>query len=53
MRAREQHVGLEPDDAAAKWLEEHEPRVEPPAPKSPRKSKALHRWKQQRLRGDT
>ena len=44
---RERGVGLEPDDAAARWLEEHEPKVEPEPPKAARKSKALHRWRQQ------
>jgi hypothetical protein len=48
MREREQKVGLEPDDAAARWLEEHKPKVEPASPKAARKSKALHRWPQQR-----
>jgi hypothetical protein len=48
MRERERKVGLEPDDDAARWLEEHEPKVEKPPPKAARKSKALHRWRQQR-----
>ncbi len=47
MRAREQNAGLEPGDDAARWLEENEPRVEKPPPKAARKSKALHRWRQQ------
>ena len=47
MREREQKVGLDSDDAAARWLEEHEPKVEKPPPKAARKSKALHRWRQQ------
>jgi len=45
MRLREANVGLDADDAAAKWLDEHEPRPEATAPKSARKSKALHRWR--------
>jgi hypothetical protein len=48
MRERERNVGLEPDDEAARWLEDHEPKVEPAPPKAARKSKALHRWRQQR-----
>jgi hypothetical protein len=50
MREREQTVGLEPDDAAARWLEEHEPKVEQPPPKAARKSKALHQWRKQQGR---
>jgi hypothetical protein len=48
MRERERSVGLEPDDAAAQWLEEHEPKLEQPPPKAARKSKALHQWRNQR-----
>jgi len=48
MREREQKVGLEPDDAAARWLEDHEPKLEPAPSKAARKSKTLHRWRQQR-----
>jgi hypothetical protein len=44
---RERAVGLEPDDEAARWLEEHDPKSPPPAPKSAHKSKLLHRWRQQ------
>jgi len=43
---RERTVGLDPDDPAAQWLQEHDP---PPAvepPKAARKSKTLHRWRQ-------
>jgi hypothetical protein len=46
MRARERSVGLEADDAAAKWLDEHEPTEEPTVPKAARKSKLLHQWRQ-------
>jgi hypothetical protein len=48
---RERRVGLEPDDEAARWLEEHDPKPEPP-PKSAGKSKELHRWRQQQARGE-
>ena len=50
MRRREQKVGLESDDDAARWLEEHEPKVEQPPPKAVRKSKALHQWRKQQGR---
>jgi hypothetical protein len=43
---RERLIGLDPDDDAARWLEEHHPKPEPPVPKSVGKSKALHRWRQ-------
>ena len=46
MREREQSVGLEPDDAAAKWLEENTPKEALPPSKSAKKSKTLHRWRQ-------
>jgi hypothetical protein len=42
---RERAVGLDPQDEAARWLEENDPKPEPPAPKAARKSKALHRWR--------
>jgi hypothetical protein len=45
---RERAVGLDPDDEAARWLDEHDPRPQPEPPKSERKSKALHRWKQRK-----
>ncbi|HXK15628.1 MAG TPA: hypothetical protein VNH45_13930 [Gaiellaceae bacterium] len=48
MREREASVGLEPDDAAAAWLSEHDPPAPPKAPKSARKSVTLHKFKQQR-----
>jgi hypothetical protein len=48
---RERSVGLDPDDDAAKWLEEHDPKPEPKAPKAASKSKALHQWRQQQERG--
>ena len=50
MRERERTVGLEPDDAAAQWLDANGPKEEPHVPKSARKSKLLHQWKQARER---
>ena len=46
---RERMTGLEPDDDAARWLADHDRQPPPQAPKSATKSKALHRWQQQRL----
>ena len=43
---RERAIGLEPDDAAARWLAEHDPQPEPATPKGAWKSKELHRWRQ-------
>jgi hypothetical protein len=44
--ARERKVGLDADDAAARWLGEHDPPPEPKAPKAATKSKTLHRFRQ-------
>lgn len=46
MRERERSVGLEPDDAAAQWLDENAPKEELRAPKAAKKSKLFHQWKQ-------
>lgn len=51
MREREASVGLEPDDAAAEWLAEHDAPAPPKAPKAAKKSVTLHRFKQRRNRG--
>ena len=48
MRAREATVGLEPDDAAAEWLAEHDPPEPPKTPKAGKKSVSPHRFKQRR-----
>jgi hypothetical protein len=47
---RERSVGLDPDDEAARWLDEHDPPPAPPPPKSTGKSKELHRWRQRQAR---
>jgi hypothetical protein len=47
----ERAVGLDPEDEAARWLAEHDPKPEALAPKAARKSKALHRWRQRQKRG--
>ena len=45
---RERVVGLEPEDAAARWLEEHDPEPAPEPSKSRFKSTELHRWRRAR-----
>ncbi|HEY6962459.1 MAG TPA: hypothetical protein VI408_11265 [Gaiellaceae bacterium] len=45
MNERERNVGLDADDAAARWLEEHHPAPPPRPSKSASKSKLLHRWR--------
>jgi hypothetical protein len=47
---RERTTGVDPDDAAARWLEENDPPPAPAEPKSARKSKTLHRWRQRQQR---
>ena len=47
---RERTTGLDPEDDASKWLEEHAPPAPPALPKSATKSKALHRWRQEQLK---
>jgi hypothetical protein len=44
---RERAAGLDPEDEASKWLQEHDPAPPPATPKSATKSKALHRWQQE------
>jgi hypothetical protein len=41
---RERNVGLDPEDEAARWLDEHDPAPPPAVPKRASKNKALHRW---------
>ena len=48
MNERERNVGLEQDDEAAKWLEEHDPKPPPQTPKSASKNKVLHQWRRRR-----
>jgi hypothetical protein len=47
---RERATGIDPDDDAAKWLQERDPPPPPALPKSATKSKALHRWRQEQLK---
>jgi hypothetical protein len=46
MREREASVGLDPQDPASDWLDQNEPKPEPPKPKSLKKSVTLHRFRQ-------
>jgi hypothetical protein len=48
MREREASVGLDGDDAAARWLAEHEPPPAADEPKAARKSKLLHQFRKRR-----
>jgi hypothetical protein len=45
---RERRAGLDPEDEAARWLEQHDPPAPPQPSKSLLKSKELHRWRQRR-----
>ena len=47
---RERQTGLDADDEAARWLEEHDPPPKPPESKSKFKSTELHRWRQKQRR---
>jgi hypothetical protein len=47
---RERATGIDPEDAASKWLQERDPPPPPAVPKSATKSKALHRWRQEQLK---
>jgi hypothetical protein len=48
---RERQVGLDSEDAAARWLEQEDPPPKPPESKARFKSKELHRWRQKQQRG--
>ncbi len=47
---RERTVGVDPEDEAARWLEEHDPEPPAPEPKAAKKSKAVHRFRQRQAR---
>jgi len=49
---RERQAGLDPEDEAARWLEEHDPPPALPPSKSKFKSPELHRWRRQQQRRD-
>lgn len=48
---RERAVGLDPEDEASRWLEEHDPAPAPQASKSAHKSKVFHQWRRHQQRG--
>jgi hypothetical protein len=48
MIERERSVGLDAEDAAAKWLAENDAAPPTPPPKAASKSKALHQWRNRR-----
>jgi hypothetical protein len=47
---RERALGLDADDDAARWLQQHDPPPAPQTPKAATKSKVLHRWRQRQQR---
>jgi hypothetical protein len=47
---QERELGLDPNDDASRWLEEHDPKPEPEPPKAATKSKTLHRWRQRQAK---
>jgi hypothetical protein len=47
----ERTVGLQPEDDASRWLDEHDPPPKPQPPKAASKSKALHQWRRRQERG--
>ena len=48
---RERQTGLDPEDEAARWLDDHDAPAPPPESKSKFKSTELHRWRQKQQRG--
>jgi hypothetical protein len=48
---RERRSGLDPEDEAARWLEEHDPAPAAPPAKSKLKSSELHRWRRKQQHG--
>jgi hypothetical protein len=50
LKRGERAVGVDPEDDAARWLEEHDPKPPPPEPKATKKSKAVHRFRQRQQR---
>jgi len=48
---RERSTGLDPEDEAARWLEEHDPPPAAPPSKSKLKSSELHRWRRKQQPG--
>ena len=46
---RERTVGIDPEDDAAAWLDEHDPKPPPPVSKRAAKNRTLHQWRR-RLR---